>query len=243
VTTAPAADQVRLLDVQALDTHLAKLAHQRKTHPTIAALAELTARAEDLTRAKTAAEVLVSDTRRELTKAETDVEQVTSRAARNQQRLDAGAGSPKDLQALGHELESLAKRQSDLEEVELEVMERMEAAEKDAAAVTEQLEALQADISRTEAERDEALAGLDAEITETQTKRDAAAEGIDSGLLTLYERIRTQTGGLAAVPLRGMATEGVQVPLSLTEQDAIATADPDEVIRSEDYGYILVRVS
>ncbi|HLS64083.1 MAG TPA: hypothetical protein VK060_11935 [Ruania sp.] len=243
MTTAPAADQVRLLDVQALDTHLAKLAHQRKTHPTIAALAELTARAEDLTRAKTAAEVLVSDTRRELTKAETDVEQVTSRAARNQQRLDAGAGSPKDLQALGHELESLAKRQSDLEEVELEVMERMEAAEKDAAAVTEQLEALQADISRTEAERDEALAGLDAEITETQTKRDAAAEGIDSGLLTLYERIRTQTGGLAAVPLRGMATEGVQVPLSLTEQDAIATADPDEVIRSEDYGYILVRVS
>jgi len=243
VTTAPAADQVRLLDVQALDTHLAKLAHQRKTHPTLTALAELTARAEDLTRAKTAAEVLVSDTRRELTKAETDVEQVTSRAARNQQRLDAGAGSPKDLQALGYELESLAKRQSDLEEVELEVMERMEAAEKDAAAVTEQLEALQADISRTEAERDEALAGLDAEITETQTKRDAAAEGIDSGLLTLYERIRTQTGGLAAVPLRGMATEGVQVPLSLTEQDAIATADPDEVIRSEDYGYILVRVS
>ena len=104
MTTAPAADQVRLLDVQALDTHLAKLAHQRKTHPTITALAELTARAEDLTRAKTAAEVLVSDTRRELTKAETDVEQVTTRAARNQQRLDAGAGSPKDLQALGHEL-------------------------------------------------------------------------------------------------------------------------------------------
>lgn len=243
MTTAPAADQVRLLDVQALDTHLAKLAHQRKTHPTLTALAELTARAEDLTRAKTAAEVRVSDTRRELTKAETDVEQVTTRAARNQQRLDAGAGSPKDLQALGHELESLAKRQSDLEEVELEVMERMERAEKEAAAVTDQLEALQADVARTEAERDEALAGLDAEIAETQTKRDAAAEGIDSGLLALYERIRTQTGGLAAVALRGTATEGVQVPLSLTEQDAIASAGPDEVIRSEDYGYILVRVS
>ncbi len=243
MTTAPAADQVRLLDVQALDTHLAKLAHQRKTHPTIAALAELTARAEDLTRAKTAAQVLVSDTRRELTKAETDVEQVATRAARNQQRLDAGAGSPKDLQALGHELESLAKRQSDLEEVELEVMERLESAEKDAASVTEQLEALQADVARTEAERDEALAGLDAEIAETQTKRDTAAEGIDAALLALYERVRTQTGGLAAVPLRGMSTEGVQVPLSLTEQDAIANAGPDEVIRSEDYGYILVRVS
>ncbi|WP_147917039.1 zinc ribbon domain-containing protein [Ruania zhangjianzhongii] len=243
MTTAPAADQLRLLDVQALDTHLAKLAHQRKTHPTLAAHAELTARAEDLQRAKTAAEVLISDTRRELAKAETDVEQVETRATRNQQRLDAGAGSAKDLQALGHELESLAKRQSDLEEVELEVMERMERAEKDAVAVNEQLEALQADIARTESERDEALAALDAETAETQSKRETAATGIDEGLLALYERVRTQTGGLAAVALRGLATEGVQVPLSLTEKDAIANAGPDDVIRSEDYDYILIRVS
>src|SRR5699024_5303492 len=148
--------------------------------------------------------------RRELAKAETDVEQVESRAARNQKRLDAGAGSAKDLQALGHELESLAKRQSDLEEVELEVMERMETAEKDAAAVTEQLEALQADIARTESERDEALSALDAETAETQDKRETAVSGIDDALLALYERVRTQTGGLAAVPLRGMATEGIQ---------------------------------
>lgn len=243
MTTAPAADQLRLLDVQALDTHLAKLAHQRKTHPTLAALTELTARAEDLQRAKTAAEVLISDTRRELVKAETDVEQVSTRAARNQQRLDAGAGSAKDLQALGHELESLAKRQSDLEEVELEVMERMESAEKDAVAVTAQLEALQSDITRTESERDEALAALDAETAQTQAKRETAAAGIDNALLALYERVRTQTGGLAAVALRGMSTEGVQVPLSLTEQDAIANAGPDDVIRSEDYGYLLIRVS
>lgn len=243
MTTAPAADQLRLLDVQALDTHLAKLAHQRKTHPTLATLAELTARAEDLQRAKTAAEVLISDTRRELAKAETDVEQVSSRAERNQKRLDAGAGSAKDLQALGHELESLAKRQSDLEEVELEVMERMENAEKDSTAVNEQLEALQADIARTESERDEALSTLDAETAETQSKRETAAAGIDDGLLAIYERVRTQTGGLAAVALRGMATEGVQVPLSLTEKAAIADAGPDDVIRSEDYGYILVRVS
>lgn len=243
MTTAPAADQLRLLDVQALDTHLAKLAHQRKTHPTLSALAELTARAEDLRRAKTAAEVLISDTRRELAKAETDVEQVSSRAARNQQRLETGAGSAKDMQALTHELESLAKRQSDLEEVELEVMERLESAETEAAAVTTQLEALEADVARTEAERDEALAALDEEIAETQTKREAAASGIDDALLALYERVRSQTGGLAAVALRGLSTEGVQVPLSLTEQDAIANAGPDEVIRSEDYGYILVRVS
>ena len=48
------------------------------------------------------------------------------RAARNQSRLDAGQGSAKDLQALQHELASLARRQAELEDVELEVMERSE---------------------------------------------------------------------------------------------------------------------
>jgi len=242
VTTAPAADQLRLLDVQAIDTRLAQLAHQRKTHPSIAALEELSSRAEDLQRAKTANEVLISDIRRELTKAETDVEQVATRADRDKKRLEAGAGSAKDLQALASEVESLAKRQSDLEEVQLEVMERMDTAQSEAAAIAEQYEALDADIQRTTAERDQALAELDAQIEENQAKRAKAAEGIDENLMKLYERVRSKTGGLAAVALRGTMADGMQLPLSLTEKEAIAKADPDEVIRSEDYDYILVRV-
>lgn len=242
MTTAPAADQLRLLDVQAIDTRLAQLAHQRKTHPSIAALEELSSRAEDLQRAKTANEVLISDIRRELTKAETDVEQVATRADRDKKRLEAGAGSAKDLQALASEVESLAKRQSDLEEVQLEVMERMDTAQSEAAAIAEQYEALDADIQRTTAERDQALAELDAQIEENQAKRAKAAEGIDENLMKLYERVRSKTGGLAAVALRGTMADGMQLPLSLTEKEAIAKADPDEVIRSEDYDYILVRV-
>lgn len=242
MTTAPAADQLRLLDVQALDTRLAQLAHQRKTHPSIAALAELTSRSEDLQRAKTANDVLLSDIQRELTKAETDVEQVATRAERDKQRLEAGAGSAKDLQALSSEVDSLAKRQSDLEEVQLEVMERMDAARSDANAIAEQSEALQADIDRTTAERDAALAELDAQIGENQAKRATAADGIDEGLMKLYERVRGKTGGLGAVALRGTMADGMQLPLSLTEKEAIANAGPDEVIRSEDYDYILVRV-
>lgn len=242
MTTAPAADQLRLLDVQAIDTRLAQLAHQRKTHPSIAALEELSSRAEDLQRAKTANEVLISDIRRELTKAETDVEQVATRADRDKKRLEAGSGSAKDLQALASEVESLAKRQSDLEEVQLEVMERMDTAQSEAAAIAEQYEALDADIQRTTAERDQALAELDAQIEENQAKRAKAAEGIDENLMKLYERVRSKTGGLAAVALRGTMADGMQLPLSLTEKEAIAKADPDEVIRSEDYDYILVRV-
>lgn len=242
MSTAPVADQRKLLDVQALDTALAKLAHQRGSHPTLATLAELEARSADLENARLEKSVLVSDTAKELRKAESDVEQVRTRAERDRNRLESGTGSPKDLQALSHELESLAKRQSDLEEVELEVMERQESAESDLQAITTQQEAIAADIVRVNAERDAAFAEIDAQAEKVRTDRAAAVEGIDGALLALYERVRSQTGGLAAIALRGSRTEGVQIPLSLTEQAAIAEAPPEEVLRSEDYGYILVRL-
>ena len=75
------------------------------------------------------------DVQRELRKSEADVEQVSTRAARDRARLEAGTGSAKDLQGLQHELESLARRQSDLEDVELEVMERLETAQTEASGL------------------------------------------------------------------------------------------------------------
>jgi len=67
---------------------------------------------------------------RELSKAEGDVEQVRTRAARDQQRLDAGqVNSPKELEGLQHEINTLAKRQSDLEDIVLDVMERLESSQ------------------------------------------------------------------------------------------------------------------
>lgn len=170
------------------------------------------------------------------------MEQVRNRADRDRQRLESGTGSPKDLQALSAELESLGKRQNDLEEVELEVMERLEAAEHDLQATTTQLEAIRADVTRVEAERDAAFAELDAETEQHKAARDELAAGIDEALLALYERVRAKTGGLGAVALRGSATQGIQVPLSLTEKAAIEAAPPEQVLRSEDYDYILVRL-
>lgn len=242
VSTAPVPHQRALLDLQALDTALAKLAHQRNSHPTLATLEELTGRAADLDRNRVQTQVLVSDTRRELIKAETDVEQVRNRADRDRQRLESGTGSPKDLQALSSELESLAKRQTDLEDVELGVMERLDTAEQDLAAITAQLEAIRADISRVESERDTAFEQLDQQSTDIAAQRQELASGIDADLLALYEKVRARTGGLGAVGLRGGATQGIQIPLSLTEKAAIEAAPPEQVLRSEDYDYILVRL-
>ena len=68
-----------------------------------------------------------SDLGREQSKIDADVDQVRTRMQRDQQRLDAGqVGSPRELENLQHEIESLHRRQSELEDVELEVMEKRE---------------------------------------------------------------------------------------------------------------------
>ncbi|QHT56059.1 hypothetical protein GXP71_08190 [Cellulomonas sp. H30R-01] len=242
MTTAPAADQRRLLDVQELDTRLDQLAHKRRTLPELARLLELDAQLADLHTALVTSRTAAEDLRRELAKAEADVEQVRSRAARDQARLDSGQGSAKDLQALTSELASLARRQGDLEEVELEVMERLEAHEGALAEVTKAYDALVAQKESVAADRDAAFRTIDADAERVRGERATAAEGLDAGLVTLYERLRGQLGGLGAAPLRGRRCEGCRLELNPLDLDAIRSKGEDQVVRCEECGRILVRL-
>jgi len=242
VTTAPAADQQRLLDVQALDTRLDQLAHRRRTLPELARLTELDAQLADVSSALVTSRTAAQDLRRELVKAEGDVEQVRQRAARNTERLNAGQGSAKDLQGMQHELESLARRQADLEEVELEVMERLEAHESALAEVTKAYEQLTAEVDKVAAARDAAYAELDAEVAVVTAAREGAVRGIDEGLIALYTRLRGQLGGVGAAALRGSRCEGCRLDLNPADLDQIRSASPDTVVRCEECGRILVRL-
>ncbi|PWD49960.1 hypothetical protein C8046_03965 [Serinibacter arcticus] len=242
MSTAPAVDQRRLLDVQALDTQLAKLAHARRSHPSLATLTELAGRAEDLRRSAVLAESVVKDHRRAVAKAEADVEQVRERSTRDRGRLDAGAFNAKDSVAVIAELESLARRQSVLEDVEIELMEQLETAEGELDALRQQMAAIESDVATATAERDAAFADLDAQLADVTQRRAVAADGIDESLLALYQKVRTLNSGLAVLSIRGTRTEPLHLDLSLSEVAAIKAAAKDAVIRSEEDGYILVRL-
>lgn len=241
MTSAPVADQHRLLEVQALDTRAAQIAHAKATHPSRAALAEATARVAELDDRLVEARTAVGDTRRELTKAETDVEQVRTRAQRDQARMDSGAVSVKDVQAISGELESLARRQAHLEDVELEVMERLEALEATLAEVTAEHEAAVAARDAAEAELAQALATLDAEAAQVATDRAQRAEGLDAALVSLYDKIREKSGGLGVAVLRGHRCEGCRLDLNASELAQITAAPADQVVRCDECGRILVR--
>lgn len=211
--------------------------------PQLAELAELERQAAvldaELVRARTA----LGDIEREVAKAEADVQLVRDRAARDQARLDSGTGSAKDLQALQHEMQSLARRQSELEDVELEVMERAEAAEAEATRLTGERASLGERISEVTAARDEALARLDAEAQGVVAPRADTVAGVGEDLVTLYEKIRTQSGGLAAAALRQRRCGGCQLELNNVDINRIKAAPADEVLRCEECRRILVRTA
>ena len=243
MTTANALDQVRLLDVQALDTRLRQLAHKRRTLPETARLAELDAERAALRDRLVQARTVVGDVERELRTAAADVEQVSTRAARDRARLEAGTGSAKDLQGLQHELESLGRRQSELEDVELEVMERLEKAQGEVAGLERALAAAEEQAGDVAAAQETALAEIAAEVQQVTAQRDDVAGGLDPALVALYDRIREQTQGVGAAMLRGKRCEGCRMELTPVELARIAKLPPDDVVRCEECRTILVRTT
>ncbi|WP_171162254.1 zinc ribbon domain-containing protein [Streptomyces sp. I05A-00742] len=239
---AAPADQIRLLDLQALDTRIGQLAHKRRTlpeHAEIQALEGDLAQHRDLL---VAAQTEESDTSREQAKAEQDVDQVRRRAARDQQRLDSGAGmTPKDLENLQHEVASLAKRQGDLEDVVLEIMERREAAQERVTELTARVEAVQGKVDAAAARREAAVAEIDAEVATATKERSIVAGSVPADLLKLYDKLREKEGGVGAARLYQRRCEGCRLELNITEVNEVRAAAPDAVVRCENCRRILVR--
>lgn len=235
--------QARLLELQALDTRLQQIAHARKRLPQLAALEEASGQLQRATDDVVRAETSLSDIRREVARAEADVQQVRDRAARDQAKLDAGTGmTSRDLTALQSELESLARRQGDLEEVEIEAMERQEAAEERVTRGTAEQSRMQAEVDRLTAERDAALAELDAERVEVGAPRESLVASIDDALVALYERIRDSSGGMAAAELKHGRCGGCRLELNPVDLNTIEKAPVDQVVQCEECGRILVRI-
>ena len=241
MTSAPVADQFRLLEVQALDTRAAQIAHARASHPQRAVVRDAAAQLAELDGRLVAARTAVSDARRELAQAEADVEQVRARATRDQARVDSGQVSVKDVQALSGELEALARRQAALEDVEIEVMERLEGLESELASVEADADAARAAHADAESELVRVVADLDAQAQAVVAERATRAEGLDAALVALYDRVRAQLGGTGVAALRGHRCEGCRLELNASELARITALPAEEVVRCDECGRILVR--
>ena len=174
---ADPAAQLRLLDLQSADTELEQLVHRRSSLPEIAALAASDAQTEQLRGETLELDTRLGDVAADQRRLENEVDVVQSRAKRDEQRLTAGGLPGKELEGLQHEITSLTRRQSNLEDDLLEIMEQRESIESELASIAEA-------------------------TTQRSAERDAIAADLPGDLLALYDRVRASSGGVGAAMLR-----------------------------------------
>ena len=236
--------QRRLLDLQAADLQLDQLAHRREALPEAAEARSLAVEHARLRDLEVAVATEIADLEREQIRADADVEQVRQRKDRDRKRLDAGqVSSPKELESLQSEITSLERRQSVLEEAELDIMQRLEDAERRATQVVSDRTDVERRGRKTQGIRDEAWAEIDQTTEAVRQERELIAGEIPPDLLALYEKTRAERGGVGAVEIRQRRCEGCRITIDPADLNRIRAAAPDLVVRCEECRRIQVRTA
>lgn len=234
-------EQARLLELQRIDTHILQAEHRGKSLPELVELARLNKEISEREEERDHLKVEQSDIKRELAKAEEDVEQVRTRKKKDEARLASGTGSAKDLENLQHEVSTLERRISELEEIELEVMVRFEDVEEKVKVLADRIVSLTSEKGAIEKSANEKLDEITRELEKLKGDRKDCASSIGAELLTLYEKIRSDKAGVGAAEIVRRRCTGCQLDLTAADVAKFAAMPTDEVIRCEECRRILIR--
>ena len=238
---ASASDQRSILDIQKFDLSTATLKNKAATLPELAEINTTTIKQNNIRDLRIAAETELSDVKRELARAEGDVEQVVTRIERDEKRLSSGTGSAKELEQTQHELGTLGARRAELEEVELEIMMRVDGIKERIAVLSAEEQELAMVIADLNIRKENALASINTELETIAADRKATTQSVQADFLALYEKIREGNSGIGAAVLAGNQCKGCNLTLNTIELQRIGALAEDEVVRCEECRCILVR--
>lgn len=234
--------QSLILELQLLDNEIMQANTKLKSLPEIEQLLHIekrvTAANDELAIVKSESDQIALELRR----GEVDVETVTDRIKKDEARLSSGNATPKELEQLQHEVETLKKRQESLEEIELEIMIRNDAIIARSNTLTTDLASLQTLKDEISGRLQSATDEINKVIAEKNTARNAVAGKIEKALLDLYEKIRGNGGGVGAAALVGNKCNGCNLAINAVEMERIKSLAKDELLRCEECRRILVRI-
>jgi predicted nucleic acid-binding Zn-ribbon protein len=239
---AEAWQQHSLLKLTELDTELSQLAHRAAHLPEQQRYDEVQAAQRAAADRLSAIRIALEDIDAQVSKLESEVNAVRQREDRDRGLMNSGSISDsKQLSELQHELGTLERRQSSLEDTLLEVMERREQLDSDRAGEQAAVDGLDSDLAAAQQARDVALADIEQGRGELVVRRDELAARLQSDLLALYERQRASTG-VGAGRLQGRRCGACSIELDRGEIARIAAAPEDEVVRCSECQAILLRI-
>lgn len=238
---AEVGQQRSLLELAELDAELARIEHrvsrlpERVDHERIQAAH--TAASDRLA----AVGIALEDLDTQVTRLESEIDAVRQREERDRALLDSGTVNAKQVSDLQHELQTLQRRRSNLEDSLLEVMERREELQAQQASETAAIADHQADLDTAQQALDGVLAEIDTVRRERAARRAELTATLGADLLALYERQRA-AGGAGAGPLKGSQCGACRIEIDRGELARIAAAADDDVLRCPECGAILLRV-
>ena len=238
---ATPAHQALLMQLQKLDTEINQLNFKLKSLPEHEQIAAIHARLEHSAVELKVVETELEDVTIDLRRSEVDVEAVTMRMEKDEKRLNAGLGTPKELEQTQHELATLAKRKEDLEDGELEIMMRVEAAEARVNTLKTDAEGLAQLELELNVRLENSITEISKEIALKRSERTLVAPKIDQALIDLYDKIRAKEFGVGAALLIGNKCEGCNLTVNAIEMERIKALATDEIVRCEECRRILVR--
>ncbi|OBH41563.1 zinc ribbon domain-containing protein [Mycobacterium mantenii] len=238
---AEVAQQRSLLELSKLDAELSRITHRAAHLPEQEACVRLQAEFEAAGDRLAAVRIALEDVDAHVSRHEAEIEAVRQREDRDRSLLQSGTIDAKQLSDLQHELETLQRRQTSLEDALLEVMERRE-------ELQSQLDGEQQTLTSLEAEMTGARQALDAAVAEISearelqsSRRESLSAALDPALSALYERQRAG-GGPGAAQLLGRRCGACRLEIDRGELSRISAAADDDVVRCPECGAILLRV-
>jgi uncharacterized protein len=239
---ASVTDQNNLIELQRIDSAISQANHRLKALPEhqqlVAIQAKLVAGAAELA----TAEAELADVAIDLRRSEVEVEQVADRMTKDEARLSGGQASPKELEQLQHELGTLAKRKSELEDGELEIMIRHDGANQKVETLKSDEDGLKKLELELNIRLENAKTEIDREIALKNSERTLLVPKIDTALIELYEKVKASGSGIGAALLIGNTCDGCRLAINAVEMERIKSLDSEEVLRCEECRRILVRI-
>jgi len=226
--------------LQSIDTAIEQATHARTRLLEIvehdAVVAEVNALRADIERVRRSQKKAQD----ELDRLEGESAEIDAHRARLEKQLKTII-SPREAEALQHEMQVLAATRNELDDRGIELLEGSSAADEELRELEARAERTGASEAMLAERRRAAEVRADSDLAELAERRRESAAALVATDLEVYERLRKSLGGIAVCRIEKGACTGCRMEISIAELDAIKRRPADDVVECPNCTRLLVR--
>lgn len=232
------AEQIKLIDLQEMDSALAKIRHEIKNLPAIKQIEQINIDGKQITAQLAEVDNKLTVEQEAMTRLEEKIQKQITLCNQRKQAQASGEGiTSKGLLDLEHEIGVIQTIITQLEDDQIAQMEVLEALTQTHTTLEQELIQIKEQGLKAQAEAKAEHERIMQTGRQIQAQRDTLANSLPGEILKIYDRARAETG----IGARALQTGTDIEILPLEERILVQEAEEDELIISEELGCILVR--